>query len=147
MEILMMKKFLAIAVVALLSICSASAGEWDIFALMFTGNTPSDSALTDIYGVKAGAPICGGPSAVYGVEGAVFWAGTKDVNGLKCSLIATDGETGSGLQLALVNFIDKFAGLQLGVFNYAKNEAFQIGLVNIIENSPVKFLPFINCRF
>ena len=142
-----MKKLFAIAAAVMLSIFSASAEEWDIFALMFTGNTPAGSAMTDIYGVKAGAPISGGTGTVYGVEGAVLWAGTKEVNGIKCSLIGTDGTSGAGLQLAIVNFIDKFAGLQLGIFNYATDSAFQIGLINIIENSPVKFMPLVNCHF
>ena len=148
-----MKKILAVAVVSVLALFSvyaddsSSAGEWDIFALSFTENAPADAALIDICGIKAGAPISGGSASVYGVEGAVFWAGTKNVYGVKCSLIATDGDAGAGLQLALCNFINRFAGLQLGIFNYAKEEAFQIGLINIIENSPVKFLPIINCRF
>ena len=148
-----MKKILAIAAVSVLALFSvyagdsSSAGQWDIFTLSFTENAPADAALIDTYGIKVGAPISGGSAAVYGVEGAVLWAGTENVYGVKCSLIATDGKTGAGLQLALLNFIDRFSGLQLGIFNYAKNEAFQLGLINIIENSPVKFLPIINCRF
>ncbi|MBR7104324.1 MAG: hypothetical protein IKC65_05225 [Lentisphaeria bacterium] len=142
-----MKKFLAIAVVAVLSVFSTSAEEWDIFALSFTENAPADSALTDIYGIKVGAPISGGPAPVYGVEASVLWAGTLDVKGVKCSLIGTDGSSGAGLQLAIVNFIHRWSGLQLGIFNYATDESFQIGLVNIIKNSPVPFLPIINCRF
>ena len=142
-----MKKFLAIAVVAVLSVFSTSAEEWDIFALSFTENAPADSALTDIYGIKVGAPISGGPAPVYGVEASVLWAGTLDVKGVKCSLIGTDGSSGAGLQLAIVNFIHRWSGLQLGIFNYATDKSFQIGLVNIIKNSTVPFLPFVNCRF
>ena len=148
-----MKKILASAAVSVLALFSVyagdsnSTGEWDIFSLSFTENAPADAAMIDICGVKVGAPISGGPAAVYGVEGAVFWAGTQNVYGVKCSLIATDGNAGAGLQLALCNFINRFSGLQLGIFNYAKDEACQIGLINIIENSPVKFLPIINCRF
>ena len=148
-----MKKILAIAAVSVLAFFSvyagdsSSAGQWDIFTLSFTENAPADAALIDTCGIKVGAPISGGSATVYGLEGAVFWAGTEKVYGVKCSLIATDGNTGAGLQLALLNFIDRFAGLQLGILNYAKNEAFQLGLINIIENSPVKFLPIINCRF
>ena len=141
-----MKKFLAVAAVAVLGVFGVSAGEWDIFALMFTEGTPAGSAQTEICGIKAGAPICGG-AAVYGIEGAVFWAGSREVYGLKCSLIASDGVKAGGLQLALLNFIGSISGLQLGIVNVAEDEGFQIGLVNIIKNSPVKFMPIINCRF
>ena len=141
-----MKKILAIVAVAVLSVFSASAGEWDIFSLMFTDGIPAGSAQTPVCGFKIGAPMCGG-AEVYGLEASLFWSGTKEVYGVKCSVIASGGAKAGGLQLALVNFIDAMSGLQLGIVNVAQDSAFQIGLVNIIKNSPVKFMPIINCRF
>ena len=141
-----MKKFLAVMAVAVLGVFSASAGEWDIFSLMFTDGIPAGCAETPVCGFKIGAPMCGG-TEVYGLEASLFWSGTEKVYGLKCSVIASGGAKAGGLQLALVNFIDAMSGVQLGIVNVAGDSAFQIGLVNIIKNSPVKFMPIINCRF
>ena len=141
-----MKKFLAVVAVTVLSVFSVSAGEWDIFSLMFTPGIPAGCARTTVCGFKVGAPMCGGTD-VYGIEGSLFWSGTKEVYGIKCSVIASGGAKAGGLQLALVNFINAMSGVQLGIVNVAEDSAFQIGLVNIIKNSPVKFMPIINCRF
>ena len=141
-----MKKFFAVVAVSLMGVFSASAGEWDIFSLMFTEGIPAGSAQTPVCGFKIGAPFCGG-SPVYGIEAALLWAASKEAYGIKCSVIATGGEKAGGLQLSLVNFIKAMSGLQLGIVNVAEDSGFQLGLVNIIKNSPVKFMPVINCRF
>ena len=141
-----MKKFLAVVAVTVLSALSVSAGEWDIFSLMFTQGIPEGCAKTTVCGFKVGAPMCGGAD-VYGIEGSLFWSGSEEVYGIKCSVIATGGEKAAGLQLSLVNLIKDMSGLQLGIVNIADDTGFQLGLVNIIRNSPVKFMPIINCRF
>ncbi len=120
---------------------------WTFIAFAFGTDLPSDAATTSVYGVKVGVPASGGPAPVYGVEASVLWAGTDSVDGVQCSLIATESEALNGLQLALVNFGKQVAGLQLGIVNFSKDSAFQIGLLNHIENSCVPWMPFINCKF
>lgn len=142
-----MKKYLLTAVLALLTVFSVSAGEWELLSIGFTETMPSDAATTTVCGFKLGVPICGGAAPVYGLEAAVFWSGTESVDGVKCSLIATGGNRVGGLQLALVNFAENVSGLQLGIFNSAKNSAFQLGLINHIENAPLPWLPILNVKF
>jgi len=143
-----MKKISLFLVALLGLVFTASAGEdWDVFALTFTEDNPVNAGTTDIYGVKVGAPISAGPAGVYGVDCAVFWAGSQVVEGLQCSLVVADSKSLAGLQFAPMNFGVKVAGVQLGIVNIAEESAFQIGIVNIIKNSPVMVLPVINCRF
>ena len=92
-------------------------------------------------------PASGGPAPVYGVESSILYAGTDEVNGVQASLITTDSKETTGLQFSLVNFSVKVAGLQLGIVNIADDEAFQLGIVNIIRNSPMPCLPIVNAFF
>ncbi|MDD3885539.1 MAG: hypothetical protein PHI35_01560 [Victivallaceae bacterium] len=141
-----MRKVLFLATAMFLS-CAVSAMDWDFLSFGVTEDFPSDSAEIPICGVKIGVPICGGNAPVYGVEAAIFYAATKEVEGLKCSLIATNCKETEGMQFALVNFADKTDGLQLGIFNSAKHEAFQIGLLNHIEDAMIPWLPIVNFNF
>lgn len=142
-----MKKLFLIAVVGVCASLGALADGWDFFSLSFMPGVPSDSALRTVCGVKIGAPISTGTAPVYGVEAAVFWAGTDEVDGIQCSFIGTKGKAVSGLQFAIINIADSMAGLQLGIVNIADTESFQIGLINVIKDSPIPFLPIINARF
>ncbi len=143
-----MKKIslLAMAIFGLM-FTAAAEEEWDVFAISFTDEVPVNAATTTIYGVKVGVPITAGPAPVYGVDCAVGWAGTQKVSGFQGSLGVADCKELSGLQLSLVNFGVKIAGVQLGVVNISEETAFQIGILNIIKKSPVVALPVINCRF
>ncbi|MDD3153583.1 MAG: hypothetical protein PHS41_01855 [Victivallaceae bacterium] len=141
-----MKRFRVVLLCFLLGTCSAFAENWDFFSLGVTETFPEDKNIT-ICGIKAGVPMSYNTAPVYGLEGALFWGGCEKVAGVKCSLIATGGKAVAGLQLALLNFAGKVAGLQLGLFNSAKDSAFQIGLLNHIENSSVPWMPLVNFKF
>ncbi len=163
-----MKKSLLLPAVAVLCVCGAVAAEpavpakpvpqpavaevprdydWTFIAFSFGTEIPADAATTSVYGVKIGVPAGGGPAPVYGVEASVLYAGTDEVNGVQTSLITTDSKRTTGLQFSLVNFSVKVAGLQLGIVNIADDEAFQLGVVNIIRNSSVPCLPIVNAFF
>ncbi len=163
----MKKSFLFLAAFAL-SLCGAVAAEpaapaktapqpavaepprdydWTFIAFSFGTDIPADAATTSVYGVKIGVPATGGPAPVYGVDASILYAGTDEVNGVQTSLITTDSKKTTGLQFSLVNFSVKVAGLQLGIVNVADDEAFQLGLVNIIRNSPMPCLPIVNAFF
>ena len=121
--------------------------DWTFISFSFGTNLPEEAAQTAVYGVKIGIPASGGPAPVYGVEGSIFWAGSDTVGGVQASLIATDSQNLGGLQFSLVNFGVRVAGLQLGLFNFAEESAFQIGLLNHIKGSAVPWLPIVNCKF
>ena len=150
----MKKSFLFLAAFAL-SLCGAVAAEpaapaktapqpavaepprdydWTFIAFSFGTDVPADAATTSVYGVKIGVPATGGPAPVYGVDASILYAGTDEVNGVQASLITTDSKKTTGLQFSLVNFSVKVAGLQLGI-------------VNIIRNSPMPCLPIVNAFF
>lgn len=57
-----------------------------------------------------------------------------DMYGVQWGLIWNDAQRARGLQLGLVNTAETMTGLQ-------------IGLLNVIQQSPVPFLPFINAHF
>jgi hypothetical protein len=120
---------------------------WDFFQLGFWFGIPSETEYTDVYGIKVGAPGCGGKGTVNGIETSVFASGTDHVNGVSSSVLVATSKQVKGFQGSIVNFCDDVDGVQLGVFNMAKDEAFQIGIINYIENSPIPVLPVINVRF
>ena len=121
--------------------------DWDFFQLGFWFGIPSETEYNDVYGVKVGAPGCGGKGTVNGVETSVFASGTDHVNGVSSSVLVATSKYVKGFQGSIVNYSDNVDGVQLGVFNMAKDEAFQIGIINYIENSPIPVLPIINVRF
>ncbi len=124
----------------------ADEAPWTFLQLSFGTDLPADAATTKVYGVKIGAPASGGPAPVYGVEGSVLLAGTEKVTGLQGSLITADAKEVTGIQLSLVNFSIRVAGVQIGIVNFAEDEAIQIGILNFIKNSSVPCLPVMNIR-
>lgn len=120
---------------------------WTFINLQFFPGVPTDAGETQTNGVKVGVPVSAGEAPVYGIEGSVLWGGTDVVNGLQCSLIACDARKLTGIQFSLVNLSVKVCGLQLGIVNFAKDETFQIGILNFIENGSVFCLPFVNFKF
>lgn len=121
--------------------------DWTFFNIVLVPGSPETGDTTEVYGLKLGLFGTGGEASVYGIDTAVCYAGTNNTTGIQTSLISTGGNFVRGLQFSIVNFSVKVAGLQLGIVNYAEQEAFQLGIVNIIEDSPVYCLPVINCRF
>lgn len=121
--------------------------DWDFFQLGFWFGIPSETEYNDVYGLKVGAPGCGGKGTVNGVETSVFASGTDRVNGVSSSVLVATSKQVKGFQGSIVNYCDDVDGVQLGVLNMAKDEAFQIGIINYIENSPIPVLPIINVRF
>ncbi len=158
----MKKFFLSMTTFALLALSASAAGPagvpaqspqpplpppsypWTFINLQFFPGVPTDAECTQTNGVKVGAPITSGEAPVYGVDVAVLWAATEEVNGLQCSLIACDGKEVTGLQFSLVNMSVTVRGLQLGIVNYASDKTFQIGLLNFVEGGPVFCLPILN---
>ena len=60
-----------------------SYANWDFLAFSFTADYPSSAALTPVCGVKVGIPISGGPAPVYGVDAAIFCAGSENLTGVQ----------------------------------------------------------------
>jgi hypothetical protein len=121
--------------------------EWDFIQLGFWFGVPSQTEYTAVYGVKVGAPMCSGKGQVYGVETAVICGASDNVTGVQACIICSKSKKVVGFQGAIVNICDVVEGLQLGIFNRAKSKSFQIGFINIIEDSSVPFFPFVNFRF
>ena len=101
----------------------------------------------DVCGMKLGVPACGGVGHVYGLETSVCASGTDYVKGVQCSLLVDVSKKVTGVQGAVINYSEVVNGLQVGVLNFAKDGAFQFGVLNHIENSPVPYLPICNVYF
>ncbi|MDA3799918.1 MAG: hypothetical protein PF692_12665 [Kiritimatiellae bacterium] len=101
----------------------------------------------------------------------------KNVNALQVNLMSIVETEGQGLQVGLFNLVRSYSGMQWGVFNLCGTEftgcqagfynyaptctglqlgivntcssmrGVQIGLVNIIKENPLPFMPIINMRF
>ncbi len=119
---------------------------WDLFQLVFPG-LPSDLNLTNVAGFKIGAPFCLSDNRVCGVEASFLGSGSQQVDGIQLSGICALTETTNGVQIAPVTVADRCNGVQIGVVNVAKEGAFQIGIVNYIEDSIVPWMIGINFCF
>ncbi len=126
---------------------SADTGKWDFFQLGFWFGVPTQTNATDVNGMKLGIPACGGVGHVYGLETSVCASGTDYVKGVQCSLLVDVSKKVTGVQGAVINYSETVDGLQLGVLNMAKNGAFQFGVLNYIENSPLPYFPICNVYF
>ncbi len=125
----------------------ADDSAWDFFELVFFPGVPSYSDDSNVYGIKAGAPVSGGKGVVNGVEGSVFASLTERVNGVQASGLYNDAKEVNGLQFSLVNFASEKGWLQLGGVNVSQGKGFQIGIVNYIKDAWIPFLPIINFKF
>lgn len=121
--------------------------EWDIFQLGFAFQYPIYQNTVKVNGFRIGAPLCGGTATVNGIEAAFFATDSKEVNGIQTAIFATVGENNSGLQFSIVNKTESNKGLQLGIVNIAKKSAFQIGLINYIEDGLLPFTILFNVNF
>ncbi|MCQ2377663.1 MAG: hypothetical protein MJ016_00430 [Victivallaceae bacterium] len=144
-----------ITIFAILSVCAGffALGAAEP-AVSDTGNYESimltiweDSQLyqqdTPTYGVKLGILGCGGAS-VYGAEGAVIAASSREVCGFKGTLAYTSGEKLSGAALAPVNLVKKVNGVTLAVVNVADEGGIQIGVLNFMKNGFLPCFPIFN---
>ena len=129
------------------SVAPADTAKWDFFQLGFWFGVPSQTETSDVCGMKLGVPSCGGSGHVYGLETSVCASGTDYVKGVQCSLLVDVSKKVTGVQGAVINYCETVKGLQLGVLNFAKDGAFQFGLLNHIESSPVPYLPICNVYF
>lgn len=68
--------------------------------------------------------------------------------GIQFGLVNMTKDT-TGAQLGAVNYAAKLNGFQLGFVNYVESmsKGLQIGLVNVIRNSKLPFMVFVNGRF
>ncbi|MDD5728482.1 MAG: hypothetical protein PHV59_07970 [Victivallales bacterium] len=124
-----------------------SKEKWDFIQPCFWFGVPTSTATTDVYGVKVGAPFCSGTGVVTGVETAVICGATDNINGLQACIIFSKSKRINGVQFSIVNYCEEVNGLQLGVVNVAKSKAFQLGIVNYIEENTFPWMPVFNCRF
>ncbi len=152
-----MKKSILALLLAVAGVCTLAAAETaqakpadpaakDIYeTFMFTiwEDTPEYQMYTPTYGVKLGILGCGG-APVYGAEGAVVCAGSKEATGFKGAIGYTNGEKLSGAALAVVNLVDEINGVEIGVVNVAKKGGIQIGILNFMEDGFLPCFPIVN---
>ncbi|MEI9479227.1 MAG: hypothetical protein WCO26_22020 [Deltaproteobacteria bacterium] len=104
-------------------------------------------ANVSMTGLQASGGLCGGSSSgtMNGVQigttlipmifGSPLSSNcANELNGIQIGLWCNKAGTARGLQIALINIADKMTGVQ-------------IGLANIIKESPVPFFPIINAHF
>ena len=122
---------------------------WDFISFTFVPGVPQTADVFNVYGVKVGVPVgFGSGTFVAGVEGSIFASMSDEVYGVQAAPLFNSAKKLEGLQAStLVNNADTVTGLQFGIVNFAKDKSFQIGIVNIIEDSSVPFFPFVNFRF
>lgn len=118
----------------------------EFITICFFLGVPSSAENVVTNGLKVGAPISFG-APVNGMEASVFASATDKVAGVQCSIISNIAEKVEGLQFGIVNFTKDCDGLQLGIFNSASGESFQIGILNHIEGAAVPWLPIFNVKF
>ena len=63
--------------------------QWSIFQIGFLPKWPSFTKISNVYGLKLGAPMCSGYGRVFGVEPSLLYSGTRHVLGIQASLFGT----------------------------------------------------------
>ncbi|MEG2075947.1 MAG: hypothetical protein RRY34_05545 [Victivallaceae bacterium] len=136
-----MKRMLLGLLMMVVTCCGVTAAEdnsWSPFQVGFFPNFPDATVHTPVYGIKSGWPMCGGVSAVYGVEVSWLYSGTAIIRGVQASWIYNHNVDCNGLQgswiinynrdmfyglqaSALVNIMGSGTGFQGGGFNYSDN--------------------------
>jgi hypothetical protein len=59
--------------------------KWSFFQIGFFPLTPSYTKISNVYGIKLGAPMCSGYGRVYGIEPSLLFSGTRYVNGIQAT--------------------------------------------------------------
>jgi len=126
---------------------AAAIEKWDSVQFGFWFGFPPSTQRNNVCGIKIGAPFCDGPVKVSGVETALFCGATDNIVGVQACVLVAVSKKLDGLQFSIVNIGKVVKGLQLGVFNYAQKESFQIGILNYMEGSAIPLLPIVNFKF
>lgn len=155
-----MKRFLSILILftVMFSLCAQQTeseknvqkkNEYDVFTFAFAPGVSTSPDYVNTCGIRIGIPISHGKEAyVAGIDVAIIGAMTSQVYGLQTSFIYTSAEKGvDGMQFSIVNNAGTINGLQLGIVNVARDRSFQVGLINVIRESPLMVFPFVNVRF
>ncbi len=131
----------------------------------------SNVSLDALYGIQTAgfANVAGGDTPSYGLQAAGLVNRAGDFYGAQVGCLnAADYVAGlqvgvanmgfdrsgpkagdvHGVQVGVVNACNSGAGLQVGLWNNARRFAgVQIGLVNVIENHDLPFMPIVNAGF
>jgi hypothetical protein len=129
-----------------------SLEDWTFFQLGFVPGYPTGCRMSNVYGMKLGAPMTSGYGRVYGVEPSIFYSGTDHIMGAQASWFgpaigkeiigvqagpgsavaksvrgfqagaASVSETVEGVQAAIVSVADRVAGAQFAAVNVANDE-------------------------
>ena len=90
-------------------------------------------------------------TSLYGLSVAGLGSAVReDMWGWQVALGANFARRVHGFQtVGICNMTDELRGAQIGIVNYAAtcSAGFQIGLVNMIMDNQVPFLPIFNCYF
>lgn len=62
---------------------------WTLFQIGFLPMWPSFTKVSNVYGMKLGAPMCSGYGRVYGVEPSLLYSGTRYVGGVQATFWGT----------------------------------------------------------
>jgi hypothetical protein len=66
-----------------------SRDKWSLFQIGFLPKFPSYTKVSNVYGIKIGAPMCSGYGRVYGIEPSLLYSGTRYVNGIQATFWGT----------------------------------------------------------
>ena len=125
--------------------------QWSIFQIGFLPKWPSFTKISNVYGLKLGAPMCSGYGRVFGIEPSILYSGTRHIWGVQASLFGTclaqeiRGIQASsfgpsmttklmGLQaVGTLGMSDTVTGAQIAPVTICRNSVtgFQFGAVNI----------------
>lgn len=119
--------------------------EWEAFQLGIFPSFPPYTKYSNVYGLKLGIVSSGGYGRVYGAEISALTSTTSHIKGTQISVITNICDFIDGLQVSLVNVASlSVDGLQIGLVNYSAGNGTQIGLVNVMPDAPIPFLPILN---
>lgn len=59
--------------------------KWTIFQIGFLPQFPSFTKVSNVYGIKLGAPMCSGYGWVYGIEPSLLFSGTRYIGGIQAT--------------------------------------------------------------
>ncbi len=146
-----MKKYrifwLAALTMAFCLTARAESAPWDFLQFGFGTNFPDSQDTVAVYGFRLGLPVCGGQAAVSGIEFAIIGAAGDRVNGIQAAPIMAVSKEVNGLQLSIYNQVERGGNVQVGIVNVAKENGFQIGLINHIEGACLPWTILFNCKF
>ena len=130
------------AQVALVTLCNRTAYGLTVDAF---------SMNREFLGLRADVLMSMTDTSLYGISIAGLGSAVReDMWGWQLAAGANFARRVHGFQtVGICNMTDELRGAQLGIVNYAAtcSAGFQIGLVNLIMDNEVPFLPIFNCYF